>query len=87
MITFFEGKSPSFSSCADPRQLVGQRFHDVCADEALRESVRKILDEEVEVVSVQTETLAADGKLKYNRYRVRGPFSYSRPSFCRARTH
>ncbi|GAA5842239.1 hypothetical protein JCM9279_002828 [Rhodotorula babjevae] len=69
-ITFFEGKSPSFSSCADPRQLVGQRFHDVCADEALRESVRKILDEEVEVVSVQTETLDADGNIRYNRYRL-----------------
>ncbi|KPV73466.1 uncharacterized protein RHOBADRAFT_54689 [Rhodotorula graminis WP1] len=69
-ITFCEGKAPSFSSCTDPRQLVGLPFHDVCADEALRDGVRQILDEEVEVVAIQTEMLDAEGNTIYNRYRL-----------------
>jgi len=70
-ISFFEGKHPPFNFSTDPPTLVGERFHDLCADEDLREGVRKILDEEEDLVEVPTATDNGHGGIRHMRYRVR----------------
>ncbi|GAA5938850.1 hypothetical protein JCM3775_003145 [Rhodotorula graminis] len=69
-ISFFEGKHPPFNFNTDPPTLVGQRFHDLCADEDLREGVRKILDEEEELAEVKTATDNGHGGIRHMRYRI-----------------
>ncbi|GAA5892589.1 hypothetical protein JCM8208_005857 [Rhodotorula glutinis] len=69
-ISFFEGKHPPFNFNTDPPTLVGQRFHDLCADEDLREGVRKILDEEEDLVEVPTATDNNHGGIRHMRYRI-----------------
>ncbi|BGP42387.1 hypothetical protein JCM10450v2_006481 [Rhodotorula kratochvilovae] len=69
-ITFFEGRYPPFDFKANPPKLVGEPFHELCADEDLREGVRKVLDDEEAIVQLETATSDGKGGKRFTRYRL-----------------
>ncbi|GAA6021701.1 hypothetical protein JCM10207_008548 [Rhodosporidiobolus poonsookiae] len=69
-ITFCEGQRPSAHRTAGDEPLIGRQFSELWPDEELNEAVRRVLDEEVDGVQMQTEAdLGTDGK-HYHRYRL-----------------
>ncbi|GAA5822097.1 hypothetical protein JCM3770_007016 [Rhodotorula araucariae] len=69
-VTFFEGRYPPFNFKSDPPKLVGELFHELCADEKLCEGVRRVLDDEEEVVQLQTESDDGKDGRRFTRYRL-----------------
>ncbi|GAA5858880.1 hypothetical protein JCM8547_007140 [Rhodosporidiobolus lusitaniae] len=71
-VTFCEGRRPSLlpenSQPSDP--IVGKKFSEMWPNANLNEAVRQVLDEEVEVAEVETQTNGEGDERHYHRYRL-----------------
>ncbi|GAA6006577.1 uncharacterized protein JCM10292_005995 [Rhodotorula paludigena] len=68
-ITFFEGRIPPFTLKGDPPSIVGEYLEDLCANEDLKAAVRRIMEGEETVATLQTKTIDDKGTL-HHRYRL-----------------
>ncbi|GAA5858915.1 hypothetical protein JCM8547_007154 [Rhodosporidiobolus lusitaniae] len=72
MVTLCEGRRPSLMpEGRDPTlPIVASKFSDLWPNPQLSEAVRQVLDEEVEVAEVETQTKGAGDQKHYHRYRL-----------------
>ncbi|GAA5904871.1 hypothetical protein JCM6882_003228 [Rhodosporidiobolus microsporus] len=71
-VTLCEGRRPSLlPDDRDPlTPIVGAEFSEIWPDGELNEAVRQVLDEEREVVELETQAVDRDGSRHFNRYRL-----------------
>ncbi|GAA5979992.1 hypothetical protein JCM11641_008256 [Rhodosporidiobolus odoratus] len=72
LVTFAEGRRPSlFPEGRNPSEpLIGSSFCDLWPNTELNEAVRRVLDEEDDVVELETFTELTTGQRQYHRYRL-----------------